>query len=241
MMSQTLPKRFYAQATSVEMEEGWGVLLDGRAVKTPARRLLLLPNLALAEMIVDEFNLVSEVINPAHMPLTRIANTVIDGIADNPSSVAEDIVRFISADMIFYRASEPEELVARQRAAWDPLLDFASTKWGCHFELGEGVLPLTQPRASMQAISHHLNQISSPFMLASLHVMTSLTGSGLIALAVGEGIISVQKAWEIAHLDEDWTNEHWGEDIQAMERRRYRQNEFDAAAAIMATFSTPLA
>jgi len=239
-MSQPLPKRFYAKASSSEMEGGYGVFLDGRVVKTPAHRLLLLPNAALARMIVNEFNLVGEVINPVNMPLTRIANTVIDGIADNPGSVAEDIVRFVSADMIFYRAGEPEELVARQRVAWDPLLDFAAEKWGCHFEVGEGILPITQPRAALQAISHHVNHISSPFMIASLHVMTSLTGSGLIALAVGEGLITVQKAWEIAHLDEDWINEHWGEDAQAMERRHYRQNEFVAAAAIVATFSKNL-
>jgi len=212
------------------------VLLDGREVKTPAQRPLLLPNAALAQMVADEFHAVREVINPAMMPLTRIVNTVIDGIADNPAAVQEDIVRFIAMDTVFYRAQEPDELALRQRAAWDPVLDFAVEKWGSHFEVGAGVRPIEQPRAAILAISHHLNNIVSPFILASLHVMTTLTGSGLIALMVGEGALSVQKAWEIAHLEEDWTNEHWGEDVQAMQRRTYRKGEFDAAAAMMATF-----
>jgi len=228
-MIATPQKRIFDKAEVVEQEQGFTVTLDGRTVKTPARRDLILPTQKLGHSIALEFNNQSEKIDPKTMPATRLANTVIDGIADNPQPIAEDIMRFIAADQLFYRAGAPEELMARQRAAFDPVLDFIETKFSCHFEIGETLTFITQKRESLSPLRHYINAIACPFILGGLHAITTLTASGLIAIALKEVALDGDKAWEIAHLEEDWTAEHWGEDEEAMARRAYLHREFDAA------------
>jgi len=228
-----LQKRFYDEVNVAAGEEGFSVLLDGRVVKTPARRALILPTQILAQAIAQEFTHQREKIDPATMPLTRLANTVIDGIADNLQALAEDIMRFIAADMLFYRADSPNELIERQRIAFDPIIDFIEKKFSCHFLIGSEVRFITQPREAMMAVKAYINAITSPFVLGGLHTITSLTGSGLIAIAVREQAFDADTVWKIAHMEEDWTNEHWGQDDEATKRRQFRRREFDSALAFL--------
>jgi len=228
-----MQKRFYDKA-DVEIREGsFIVTLDGREVKTPARRVLELPTQSLAQAIAQEFNKQGEKIEPTSMAATRLANTVIDGIVDNPQAIAEDIMRFVSADMLFYRAASPEELKTRQREAFDPVLDFMETKFSCHFEIGETLTFIPQPRDSLMSVRHYINAITSPFILGGLHTITSLTASGLIAIALKEAALDKESAWTIAHIDEDWTNEHWGSDKQATQRRTLQWHDFNTAFAFL--------
>jgi len=229
----SLNKRFYEKTNVEERGLSFAVTLDGRIVKTPARRELILPSQQLAQIIAQEFDQQAETINPALMPATRLANTVIDGIVDNPQPIAEDIMRFIAADQLFYRVSEPEELKQRQMSAFDPLLDFIEAKFSIQFEIGEKLAFITQKRESLSPLRHYINAITSPFVLGGLHAITSLTASGLIAIALKEAAIEGDKAWEIAHLEEDWTAEHWGQDAEALARRTYQALEFNAALAFL--------
>jgi len=222
-------KRIFNKAEVSEQEQGFSVTLDGRTVKTPARRDLILPTQKLADVVASEFNVQGEKIDPKTMPTTRLANTVIDGIADNPQPIAEDIMRFIAADQLFYRVKAPEELIVRQEGAFDPVLDFIETKFSCHFEIGETLNFITQARDSLNPLRHYINAITSPFVLGGLHAITTLTASGLIAIALREAALTGDTAWTIAHIEEDWTAEHWGEDAEAMARRAYQHREFDAA------------
>jgi len=228
-MVATPQKRIFNKAEVVEQEQGFTVALDGRTVKTPARRDLLLPTQKLACSIALEFNNQSEKIDPKTMAATRLANTVIDGIADNPQPIAEDIMRFIAADQLFYRAGAPEELNTRQREAFDPVLDFIETKFSCHFEIGETLTFITQARDSLNPLRHYINAITSPFVLGGLHAITTLTASGLIAIALREDALTREAAWENAHIEEDWTAQHWGQDEEAMARRAFQHREFEAA------------
>lgn len=237
LSARQLPKRFYESVSVEKRNENYAVLLDGRPVKTPARRDLFVPNAVLADMIAREFDLQELVIDPAKMPVTRLVNTVIDGIADDMQAVFEDLLRFVANDMLFYRASTPKELVERQNRAWDPVLDWAADKMGARFILAEGVMHVEQPRDAVTAVSNHLRQIESPYVLAALHTMTTLSGSALLALAVQSGAIGFKQAWDLAHLDEDWTIEHWGEDHEARDRRAYKMAEFVAAVSILAAFN----
>ncbi|MGH6763821.1 MAG: ATP12 family chaperone protein [Phyllobacterium sp.] len=230
-----LPKRFYKAATAVPLDNqnGFTVHLDGRAVRTPARNLLTLPTLEAAEIIAAEFNSQEKEIDPATMPATRLANTAIDGIAADPQVVFEDVLRFASSDMLFYRADAPQELVMRQTAQWDPVIDWASSKLGARFILAEGVMHVEQPREALAAFGVHLSAFDDPLVLAALHTITSLTGSALLALAVAKEEVAADDAWSIAHLDEDWTIEHWGEDVESSARRALRKTEMLAAAAVL--------
>lgn len=224
-----LPKRFYKDA-AVERRDGkFLIVLDGRGVKTPKKRDLALPTQALAEAIAAEWAEQGERINPATMPLTRIANTAIDAVADHMAEVAADIEAFAGNDLTCYRAEGPEALVRRQSNAWDPVVAWAKTALGAEFLVGEGVLPIEQPASSVAAIGKALEG-AGPFRLAALHIMTTLTGSALIALAHAMGRLTLEEAWAAAHVDETWQAEQWGWDAEAQARARHRKEEFSAAS-----------
>jgi chaperone required for assembly of F1-ATPase len=231
-MQKPLPKRFYTEVSVAEGDAGFTILLDGRPVRTPAKQMLAAPTAALAELLRHEWAAQVEVIDPHSMPVTRLVNTAIDGVAVEPEAVFEDILRFSASDMLCYRAEGPDNLVARQREHWDPVLDWAAQDLGARFILIEGVMPADQPREAVAAFATRLRQHDAPIALAALHTITTLTGSALLALAFAENRLDTDEVWTLAHLDEDWTNEHWGADAEAEQRRAKRQEEMRAAAAV---------
>ncbi len=231
-MQKPLPKRFYTEVSVVEGEGGHAVHLDGRPVKTPAKSSLAVPTARLAELLRDEWANQVEVIDPRTMPVTRLINTAIDGVAVESQAVFEDILRFSSSDMLCYRAESPDNLVLRQQEQWDPVLDWAASHHGACFELIEGVMPREQPSDATAAFSAVLRKYDAPIELAVLHTVTTLTGSAILALAFAEGHLAAEDIWKLAHLEEDWTAEHWGEDAEAQNRREKRHAEFQAAVAV---------
>jgi len=226
-------KRFYDKVGVEKVPEGFAVHLDGKPVRTPGKAVLLLPTEDAARLVADEFAAQNEKIDPVTMPVTRLVNTAIDGVASDPQAVLEDILRFSSSDLLCYRADWPEGLVARQADAWDPVIDWARSRLGVRFFLAEGVMHVEQPRETIAAIGIHLRQREEPLKLAALHVMTAITGSALLALAVDAGEIEAEAAWLAAHVDEDWNAEHWGEDFEAAARRAARKRDFMAAANLL--------
>lgn len=232
-MKTPLAKRFYDKVDVREQPEGYAVHLDGKPVRTPGKAMLLLPTEGAAKLVADEFSAQGENIDLVTMPVMRLANTAIDGVATDTQAVLEDILRFSSSDLLCYRADAPERLVERQSEAWDPVLDWARSQLGARFFLAEGVMHVEQPRETIAAIGVHLRQREQPMKLAALHVMTSITGSALLALAVEVGELDAEAAWLAAHVDEDWNAEQWGEDFEAAARRAARKRDFTAAADLL--------
>ncbi|WEX78717.1 ATP12 family chaperone protein [Sinorhizobium numidicum] len=231
-MLKPLAKRFYKNV-SVAAAGGHAVLLDGRPVRTPAKQPLAVPTAKLAELLAAEWDAQADVIDPAAMPITRIINTAIDGVAPDPRAVFEDILRFAGTDLICYRADGPEGLVARQNDAWNPIVDWAAQSLGARFILAEGVIHQEQPREAISAYAEGLRAFATPLGLACLHTLTTLTGSALLALACAMGRLSAEEAWTAAHVDEDWQIEHWGTDEEAFRRRENRWQEMQAAANVL--------
>ncbi|WP_157018978.1 ATP12 family chaperone protein [Mesorhizobium xinjiangense] len=232
-MRQPRPRRFYKEVAVSPVDEGHAVTLDGKTVKTPGRAVLAVPARAAAELIAAEFSAQGEEMDPVSMPVTRLVNTAIDGVAADTQAVLEDILRYASSDLICYRAEAPQRLVELQAEAWDPVLDWARDRLGARLLLAEGVIHVEQPREALAALGVHLSMRSEPLRLAGLHVMTSLTGSALLALAVDEGLLTVDEAWTVAHVDEDWNIAQWGEDAEAAARRAKRLVDMRAAAALL--------
>lgn len=228
-MKRPLPKRFYSTVTVAQIQGGHGVQLDGRGVKTPAKNTLAAPTLALAQMIAAEWQAQAEVIDPATMPVTRLVNTAIDAVASQVEAVAEEIVRFAGTDMLCYRADGPERLVERQEAGWDPLIAWMRETHGAHFILTAGIMHQAQPEETLKRFSAALVPFRSAIALSCLHTLTTLSGSAILALALAEKRLTLDEAWALAHLDEDWTNDHWGRDMEAEARRATRFIEFKAA------------
>ena len=233
-MRPPLPKRFYKQAAIAPAEGGFALELDGRRARTPAKNPLVLSTPALAELLVAEWAAQGETIDPSTMPATRLANSAIDGVAGRMAETRADIAAYAGADFLCYRAGEPETLVEAQAAAFDPILDWARETLGARFVLSEGVRHVAQPRPALSAIETALAPIENPFALAALHVMTTLTGSALLPLAVAKGRLTAAEAWRVAHVDEDFQIGRWGEDAEAAARRAARWREMAAAALIFA-------
>lgn len=232
-MRTPLPKRFYKDVTVAEGEGGFVVKLDGKAVRTPGKALLVLPVESAAQLVAKEFDAQGETLDLASMPVYRLVNTAIDGVASDPQAVVEDILRYSSSDLLCYRADGPDTLVQRQNEAWDPVLDWARAVLGARLLLAEGVIHIEQPREAIAALGVHLNQRAQPLRLAALHVITSMTGSALLALAVDFGELDAETAWNAAHVDEDFQAEQWGQDAEALARRAHRKRDMMAAADLI--------
>jgi chaperone required for assembly of F1-ATPase len=226
-----LRRRFYAAAGTDPVEGGYAVTLDGKPVHTPASGTLAAPQLAIARAIAAEWQAQHELIDPASMPLTRLANAIVDGVTEKPGPVAAEIEKYLASDLLFYRASGPEQLRERQAALWDPILAWARDALGAQFKLAEGVIHVSQPDATLRAAAAAIP--SDPWRLGAVHVITTLTGSALIALALLRGAVTAEAAWEAAHVDEDWNMARWGRDEMALARREFRFAEFTAAVAVL--------
>jgi len=224
-------KRFYAAAGTAEADGGFTVTLDGKPIRTPSGRQVVAPIRVIAEAIAAEWNAQVETINPLTMPLTRFANSVGEAVVDRVDAVAEDVAKYLATDLLFYRAGHPEALVAREAAQWDPILYWAANDLGAHFILAEGIVHVAQPEPAIRAARATFP--ADPWSIAALHVVTTLTGSALLALALYHGVRKADEVWAAAHVDEDWNIEKWGLDEEVAARRAARMVDFTAAVAIL--------
>ncbi|WP_165492667.1 ATP12 family chaperone protein [Lichenihabitans psoromatis] len=232
-------KRFYKQATSGTLAGGHTVLLDGKAVKTPARADLNLPRSEFAAVLADEWNRQGDIVQPGDMPLTRLINSVIDGVSTHADDVRAEIVKFAGTDLLCYRADQPASLVELQAREWDPVIAWAGSDLGARFNLAVGVMHVAQPDATLEAVAAAIadgigDGREAAFRLGALHVVTTLTGSAILALAVMRAALTPDEAWRKAHVDEDFQISRWGEDADAAERRALRWQDLQAAAFVLA-------
>jgi chaperone required for assembly of F1-ATPase len=221
-------KRFYKQAAVSPETGGVGVLLDGRPVRTSARALLRVPTEELAEAIAAEWNAQGEKIEPHLMPLTGLANAAIDRVAPDPAAFGRGLAQYGESDLLCYRAEGPQSLVERQERVWDPLLGWARTRFGVEIEATTGVIHRPQPCRTVEQLGLAV-AARGAFQLAGLAPLVTIAGSLIIALALAEGAIGLEAAWDAALLDEAWQAEQWGADPLAAASLENRRREFEAA------------
>ena len=226
--------RFYKAVEVREADGRHALLLDGRGARTPGRNPLAAMSRALMLEAAAEWERQHETIDPANMPLTRLLNSAIDGVAHTMAETRADILGYAGSDLLCYRAEEPDTLVARQAHAFDPVLRWAAESLGARLNVTTGVMHVAQPPEALAAIAAALDTYDDPVALAALSVMTTLTGSALLALGVARGFLSAEAAWQAAHVDEDFQAERWGADAEAVARREGRWREFEAAAVAVA-------
>jgi chaperone required for assembly of F1-ATPase len=222
-------KRFYKTAGLTEVPEGFGVALDGKPVRTPAKRLLVVPTRALAEAIADEWLAQGDTVDPKRLPLTRLASIALDLVAPRREAVIAEVVKYAGTDLVCYRASEPPELVARQHAAWQPLIDWATLRFDAPLSVTSSILPITQSTATLKAFEVAVAAYDS-HRLAALHLATAACGSLVVALALIEGRIDAEAAFAAAELDESYEIERWGEDAEQAKRRQGLRDDIALAA-----------
>ncbi len=211
------PKRFYAIAEPGPVGEGFGVLLDGRPVRTPAGGRLELPTPALAQLLAAEWAAQGERIIAADMPATRLAFTALDRAADARAEVAEEIARFAGADVLCYFADGPDTLVEREVALWGPVLDWADQALGLRFVRVRGLSHQAQPGATLERVRGLALDLGD-FQLTGLVNAAGLYGSAVLAFAVQRGQVSGEAAFDLSRLDEAFQEERWGVDEDAAAR-----------------------
>lgn len=225
-------KRFYKLAAAAPHEGGFAVTLDGRVARTPARAKLVVPAETLAQALAAEWAAQGEILNPAAMPLTRLAHSALDGVAQAMPQTVASVAAYAGSDLVCFRTEAPETLAARQARAFDPVLAFAERVLGARFVLAGGIMAAAQPPEALAAVRAAVEAHAEPLALTALADLTSLSGSVLIALAVSLGEMEAEAAWVVAHVDEDFQNERWGRDAEAQARREGRGREFAAAAFV---------
>ncbi len=226
-------KRFWKEVTLADEPGGHGIRLDGRPVRTPARALLVVPALPLADAIAGEWRAQGDEVDPRAMPLTGLANAAIDRVMPDPVAFAMPIAAYGETDLLCYCADGPVELVARQQVLWDPLLAWATRRYDVAFTLVTGIMHRPQPPATVARLTEAV-VARSPLELAGLQPLVTIGGSLIVALAMIEGEIAAKAAFDITHLDELWQAEQWGEDALATEARAARRRDFLAAARFVA-------
>jgi chaperone required for assembly of F1-ATPase len=232
-MRPALPRRFYTRASAEPGADGHTLCLDGRTARTPGRRPVTVASAALASALAEEWNGIVSDIDPARMPLTRLINAALDGVATAMEPVREEILAFAGSDLICYRAEAPERLATRQDEAWSPYVAFARDHLGARLSLAAGVIHVAQPQPAIAAVRVALDQMQDPVALAALSSVTSLTGSAIMALALKAGFRPPEQVWRDAHVDDDYQFEVWGRDEEAEHRLALRRRDFDAAALIL--------
>ena len=225
-------KRFWKEAAAAPADDGWAIALDGRPVRTPAHNALAVPSEALAGAIAEEWNSAEEKVDPRAMPLTGLANAAIDRVACNPGSFAAGLAAYGESDLACYRAEGPSELVARQAQSWDRLLGWARRRFDVDFRTTSGVMHVKQPEATTRRLAHAVAALD-PFRLAALSPLVTIGGSLVAALAVAEGAMSAEDAWEAVTLDDRWQLEKWGADAEAETALEARRRDFFAAARFL--------
>lgn len=221
-------KRFWKLVTI----EGRGIALDGKPVRTPGRVPLALPTPALAEAVAEEWRAVGDTLDPRAMLLTGLANAAIDRIAPDAATFAAGLAAYGESDLLYYRAGEPAPLVARQAAAWDPLLAWARGRYDVHFQTTAGVMHRPQPPATIARLGEAVAALDA-FHLAGLSPLVTVSGSLVAALALLEGAADADTVWHAAHVDEEWQAEQWGHDDLAIGAREARRADFDAGARFL--------
>ena len=225
-------KRFWKDVAVVDESGGWGIALDGRPVRTPARVPLAVPDEALAQAIAEEWRAAGEEVDPRAMPLTGLANAAIDRVAPDPAAFAAGIARYAQADLACYRAQGPQALIARQQASWDKLLAWGRRRFDVDFVITDGLIHVAQPSATVERLSHAVAALDA-FHLAGLSPLVTLGGSLLAALAVVEGAMSADEAWAAVTVDDQWQRDQWGADAEAEAALENKRRDFFAAARFL--------
>lgn len=225
-------KRFWKEVTLEPEGDGWGIRLDDRPLRTPARAPLTVPSERLARAIAEEWRSTGETIDPGAMPLTGLANAAIDRVAPDREAFAEGLARYAKADLACYRAEGPRELLERQEQEWNSLLAWARRRFDVDFATTSGLIHVEQPEETVKQLSHAIGTLD-PFRLAGLSPLITIGGSLVASLAVLEQAITPEQAWEAVSIDERWQLERWGSDFEAETALANRRRDFLAAALFL--------
>lgn len=229
---QKLPKRFYKSVDVFEDNGSFQIQLDGKPIKTPGKSIVSVPNAKLAAILQNEWSAVEEEIDPSKMPMTRLVNTIVERADETVDAVKAEIIKFVGNDLMLYRADSPVELVEKQQHQWGDALASFEKRYDVRFEPITGIMHKDQPKELSSRVAEILVQFGVFTAFATMS-LTSITGSGVLAIGLAEGLFEAEEAWDNAFLDENYQAQLWGEDAEALRVRKFKRTEYDAALALL--------
>jgi chaperone required for assembly of F1-ATPase len=227
-MSSWTKKRFWQQAAAIQTLDGYTVQLDGKPIRTPAKAAFIMPKMALAEAVAEEWQAQEDTVEPDRMPLTRTVNSALDKVGPAHDTVAGLIADYGTSDLICYRAEAPQGLIDRQAEVWDPLVIYAQNVYQAPLNISSGLMPVLQPSGSLARLRQRVQKMSN-FELAALHDLVALSGSLIIGLAATDKFYTIERLWAASRIDESWQAEHWGEDVGANAEAELKRDAFYCA------------
>ena len=213
----TRPKRFWRATAVAEADGGFAVHLDGRPVKTPQGQGLVLPNRELAEKVEAEWAAVVDQVQYEAMPLTRLGFAAIDRMDAVLDATVAEVLRYAETDLVCYPSEYPAALIAREAAAWLPLIDWAEAELGLVFHQNKTLMFQPQPLETSMGIQS-LIEGASVYERAGLMAAMPLFGSVILALAVWRGRLTGEEAFAASRIGEEFQTETWGRDEEAAQR-----------------------
>lgn len=227
-MKPSLKKRFWKEAAVVQTDDGYKVTLDGHPVRTPSKSALIIRYHSIAEQIADEWMAQEEEVDPTTMPATRMVNSVIDKVSVNADAIVEMLSEYAGTDLLCYRATTPQSLIAEQARVWDPLLQWSADAMNAPLNFTSGVMFMAQEEVSVDVYRQKLKSLNH-YQLAGVHDLISISGSMVIAFALISNHISLEQAWIAATIDEAWQEKQWGADDEAQETLAKKRVDFEFA------------
>jgi chaperone required for assembly of F1-ATPase len=225
-------RRFYQTVEVAPADDGHHLLLDGRPLRTPAKRLLAVPAADLAEALAGEWRAQGEVVQPQAMPLTRLASTAQDLMPALRVAAIEEAVGYAGTDLLCYRAAAPLDLVERQSRVWQPLLDWAASVYGARLAVTTSLLPVAQPDAAIRGLRAAVENLAD-WPLVGLHAATTALGSLLLGLALARGRLDAGQALAASLLDELYEIERWGRDAETERRHQALRRDVEAVTLFL--------
>ena len=222
------PKRIYMRAEASPLDGGFTVRLDDRLVRTPGRAKLVVPTLALAQVLAGEWAEQGAHINPLTMPINQMAQSAIDLVSANLAGVQSELSTYAGTDLLCYRAEAPVSLAERQHRAWQPWLDWAAEVFGARLVTTDGIIAIRQDQHALDRLKSAVKAFDH-FRLAGLQRAVTLSGSLVLGLALARGALDGEQVCDLAEIDDKYQIERWGDDVKLAADRARRRRDLVAA------------
>lgn len=212
-----MAKRFYETTGVKAQDDAFVVTLDGRILKTPGKQALTFAEQFRAELVATEWDAQIDEIKPEFMPCTRLMNVACELTPSRRPDLVQEFRKYCGTDLLCYRAESPQDLSDRQAQDWQPVLDWAQNTHGIALVVTSGISAAAQPEISLKKAAEYADTLCNARLTLLVH-FTATLGSALLALALMERHLDIERAYALSRLDEVFQNERWGEDEEAAQR-----------------------
>ncbi|KAI8541378.1 hypothetical protein RHMOL_Rhmol08G0055400 [Rhododendron molle] len=216
MTGSIVGKRFYKQVTTREAEDGngWSVMLDYRTLKTPSKRPLKCPSLALAKGIAAEWEYQqTDGIRPFTMPLMKLACTALERVPITRPKIIESLLKKFHQDLVFCRTPGDCDLtkcvLERQVEKFAPLLKWVESEFGFKPVVYSSFFGGKQEDDLVKAIENLLKR-TDDCELAAIDALAAASHSLVISIGIFQGKLQIEEAIELIRLEEDFQVDRWG-------------------------------